>query len=185
MLNQVFDESGLVQRIAALALPKNLTILFLATIESIHQEPAANLRLANLSALNSAFFIESETKLVSGGNWINAALEVWQAGDQIICLADQTILDQEMNQIPLSTAISIALDVPVMVLNDLSTEKQPRHSTRLSEFKWWSVVFIIIIVLFGTMFYINQITRGWVEAIYMLTAFSIAIIMIWLWIKQR
>jgi len=51
-------------------------------IESAQQEPAAYLRLANLTASISTFSIESETRLVSGGNWIREVQEVWQAGDQ-------------------------------------------------------------------------------------------------------
>jgi hypothetical protein len=183
--DQVWDESKLVQRIADLALPKNLNILFLAVIESVHQEPAAYLRLANLSALIRAFSIESETRLVSGGNWIRGVQEVWQTGDQIICHAEQTILDQEMNQVPLSTALSTALDAPVIVITGLYTEMQPFKRTRLSELKWWGVALMIIIVLSGIMFTISQMTSGWVETTLLLSAFMIATIMIWLWNKQR
>jgi Ca2+/H+ antiporter len=42
-----------VQKIAALAGPKNLTVFLLAVTENVDQEPDANLRLANLSALIS------------------------------------------------------------------------------------------------------------------------------------
>jgi hypothetical protein len=58
--NQSLDEPELIQLIAALALSHHLTVLFLDVIESTRQEPAAHLRLANLSALITAFSIENE-----------------------------------------------------------------------------------------------------------------------------
>jgi hypothetical protein len=82
--DQASDESKLVERIAGLGLPKNLTVLFLAVTESNRQEPENHLLLINLSSLLKAFSVNSETKLVSGGNWIEAVSGVWRAGDQIV-----------------------------------------------------------------------------------------------------
>ena len=139
MPDQTLDEARVVSKISALAQPHHLAVLFFAVVESVQQEPAAYLRLANLSALICAFSIESETRLVIGGNWIREVQEVWQAGDQIVCHAEQTIIDLEMNQMLLSNALSIALNTPVIVLTGLYTEKQPRQRSRLSELKWWGL----------------------------------------------
>jgi hypothetical protein len=174
-----------VERIAGLALPKNLTVLFLAVIESDRQEPATRLRLVNLSSSLKAFSVNCETKLVSGGNWIGAVQEVWRAGDQIVCLAEQTVLDNKMKKILLSNALSINLKVPVIVISGLYSEMQPIQGNRLSELKWWGVALMIIIVLGGIMFTISQMTSGRIENGLLLSAFLIAIIMIWFWNKQR
>jgi K+-sensing histidine kinase KdpD len=174
-----------VERIAGLAFPKNLTVLFIAVIESDRQEPAAHLRLVNLSSLLKAFSVDSETKLVSGGNWIGAVSEVWRAGDQIVCQAEQTVVDNEMKKVLLSNALSIALDVPVIVISGLYRIRESRQRTRLSELEWWGVTLIIVIALCGIMFYINQTMSGWVENVLLISTFLIAILIVWLWNKQR
>ena len=173
------------ERIAGLAFPKNLTVLFLAVTESDRQEPAAHLRLVNLSSLLKAFSVDSETKLVSGGNWIEAVSEVWRAGDQIVCHAEQTVLDNEMKKVLLGNALSIALDVPVIVISGLYTVRESRQRTRLSELKWWGVALIIVIALCGIFIYISQTTSGWVENVLLISTFLIAILMIWFWNKQH
>jgi hypothetical protein len=148
------------------------------------QEPAAYLRLANLSALIGAFSIEYETRVVIGGNWIREVQEVWQAGDQIVCHAEQIIIDPEMNQMPLSNALSIALNTPIIVLSDLYTERLHRPYTRLSELKWWCIALVILIALGGIMFFASQATSGWVESVLLLSAFLIAILTAWFWNKH-
>lgn len=173
------------QRIATLALPHHLTVLFLAVIEIAKQEPAAYLRLANLSSLMRTYSIVSETRLITGGNWIREVQEVLQAGDQIVCQAEQTIIDQEMNQVLLSNALSIALNAPVIVLTGLYTEKLSRKRSRLSALKWWGVALIIIIAWSGIMFIISRTTTGWVESGLMLSAFIIGMFMVWFWNKRR
>jgi hypothetical protein len=70
-----------VQRIATLAQAHHLTVLFLAVIEIANQEPAAYLRLANLSSLIGAYSIGNETRLVIGSNYIREVQEVLQEGD--------------------------------------------------------------------------------------------------------
>jgi hypothetical protein len=52
--DHLLDETAFVQRIASVALPHHLTVLFLAVIELTNQEPAAHLRLAKLSSLIGA-----------------------------------------------------------------------------------------------------------------------------------
>ena len=64
------DESKFVQKIATLAIPHHLTVLYLEVIEISDQEPAAYLRLSNLCSLTGVYSIVSETRLVIGGNWI-------------------------------------------------------------------------------------------------------------------
>jgi hypothetical protein len=85
--DHISDEAKFVQRIATLAQPHHLTVLFLAVIEIAYQEPAAYLQLANLSTLIGGFSVVSETRLVTGGNWIREVQEVLQVGDQIVCHA--------------------------------------------------------------------------------------------------
>jgi hypothetical protein len=182
--DHISDESKFVQRIATLAIPHHLTILFLAVIEIVNQEPATYLRLANLSSLISAYSIVNGTRLVTGSNWIREVQEVLQAGDQIVCQAEETIIDQEMNQVLLSNALSIALNAPVIVLTGLYTEKLSRKRSRLSALKWWSVALIIIIAWSGLMFFIGQTTTGWVESGLMLSVFIIGMLMVWFWIKR-
>jgi hypothetical protein len=172
------------QRIASVALPHHLTILVLAVIEIANQEPAAYLRLANLCSLIGVYSIVSETRLVIGGNWIREVQEVLQEGDQIVCQAKETIIDQEMNQVLLSNALSITLKAPVIVVSGLYTEKQPHQHTHLSGLIWWGVALIIIIIPSGIMIFINQMTSGWVESGLMLSVFLIGMLMVWFWIKR-
>lgn len=173
------------QRIATLALPHHLTVLFLAVIEIANQEPAAYLRLANLSFLITAFSIVSETRLVTGGNWIREVQEILQPGDQIVCQAEQTISDPVMNQVSISTALSIVLNAPVIVISGLYVEKQLHQRTQRSELMWWGIVLIIIIAWSGIMIFISQTTSGWVESGLMLSAFIIGMFMVWFWNKRR
>jgi hypothetical protein len=174
-----------VQRIATLALPHHLTVLFLAVIEIAKQEPAAYLRLANLSSLIGAYSIVSETRLVTRGNWIREVQEVLQVGDQIVCHAEQTIINQEMNQVLMSTALSVTLNVPIIIITGLYKDMQPQQRTRLSEVKWWGVALIIIIVWSGIMIFVSQTTSGWVESSLMLSVFIIGMVMVWFWNKHR
>jgi hypothetical protein len=162
----------------------HLTVYLLAVIEDKKQEQAATLRLVNLSALISAFTIENETRLVSGGNWIREVQEVWQVGDQIVCQAEQTIIDQKMNRMLLSNALSISLRTPVILVTGLYLKKLPGQSEHLSELKWWGGASIILIALGGIMYYLNKTTSGWVESVLQIFAFLIAVIMIWSWNKN-
>jgi hypothetical protein len=174
-----------VQRIASVALPHHLTVLFLAVIEIANQEPAAYLRLSNLTSQIGAYSIISETKLVIGGNWIREVQEVLQDGDQIVCYAEQTIIDQEMNQVLLSNALSINLQVPIIVITGLYADRQHRQRTHASEVKWWGVALIIIIVPSWIMFFISRTTSGWIESGLMLSISIIGMFMVWFWIKRR
>lgn len=119
-----------------------------------------------------------------GGNWIREIQDVLQEGDQIVCHAEQTIIDQEGNQVLLSNVLSIALNAPVIVVSGLYTEKQPHQRTHLSRLIWWGVALIIIIVPSGIRFFIGQITSGWVESSLMLLVFIIGMLMVWFWIKR-
>jgi hypothetical protein len=108
-----------------------------------------------------------------------------QADDQIVCQAEQTIIDQEMNQVLMSTALSVTLNVPIIIITGLYKDMQDQQRSRLSEVKWWGVALIIIIVWSGIMFFISQTTSGWVESSLMLSAFISGMFMVWFWNKRR
>jgi hypothetical protein len=71
------------------------------------------------------------------------------------------------------------------VLSGLYAEKQPHQPSPLSELIWWGVALIIIIVSGGVMYFISQVTSGWVESGLLLSAFMIAMLMVWFWNKRR
>lgn len=76
MSEHISDDAKFVQRIVTLAQPHHLTVLSLAVIEIANQELAAYLRLANLSSIIGANPIVTETRLVTGGNWIREVQEL-------------------------------------------------------------------------------------------------------------
>jgi hypothetical protein len=181
--NQTLDESKLVQRIAALAFPNHLAVLLLDVIESANEEPAAYLRLANLSALIKAFSIENESKLVLGGNWIREVEETWREDDLVVCQAEQTIASPGIGRLPLSTVLSGVFDKPVLVLSGLYIETKPRKHTFLTEFAWWCIALIILITFSGFQFWIYQATQGWTNTVLLGLSFMIEISIIWQWNK--
>jgi hypothetical protein len=131
--------------------------------------------------LITPFSIENESRLALGGNWIREIREVWQVGDQVVCLAEQAILDQKLKRMPLSTAISGALNVPVLVLTGLYMETQPCQRIRLSELRWWGIALMILITFLGVMVWIDKMTSGFVNTILLFLAFLIAVVMVWYW----
>ena len=80
------------QRIATLAIPHHLTVQFLEIVEIANQEPAAYLRLANLSSLINAYSIYSETRLVVGSNWIREVQEVLHSGTKSFARLSERLL---------------------------------------------------------------------------------------------
>jgi hypothetical protein len=118
---------------------------------------------------------------VIGGNWVKEIREVWQAGDQVVCQAEQTILDENLNRMPLSATLSSALNIPVLMMTGLCVETPPRQRTRLSELRWWGIALSILIIFLGMMVWIDKITSGWVNTILLLLVFLIVIVMFWYW----
>jgi len=183
--NQTLNEPKLAQQIAGLVSPNHLAVLLLDVIESADEEPAAFLRLANLSALIKAFSIENESNLVLGGNWIREVQEIWQEGDLVACQAEQTIADPGVGRLPLSTVLSVVLNKPVLVLSGLYNETRTSQRTCLKELVWWCIALMMLIIFSGFQFRIDQATRHWTHAFLLCLSFLIEVSIIWCWNKIR
>jgi hypothetical protein len=105
------------------------------------EEPSLRRQLVTISALVGDGRVVAEAKVEIGTNWVNAVKRNYQAGDMIVCFAEQRagILHK-----PLSQILESKLNMPVYILSGLYTQDSPRSNPFAQISAWMGSIGIII-----------------------------------------
>jgi hypothetical protein len=118
----------------------------------------------------------AEAKIETGINWVEALKTDCQAGDMLVCFADQQtgILHK-----PLSRILESNLKATVYILSDLSPRKS--KVSRLAQIGTWVGV-IVVIAGFGILqTKIVQLPAGWLQNTLLILSLIPEFGLIWVW----
>jgi hypothetical protein len=158
------DAVTLARRVWALASPCQLQVLFLTLVEQDSpDESRARLRLSTLASMARDDQVQTDSAIRYGHDWIATVSELWQPGDLVICLVEQTVPVRGFGRQPLCQVLDRALDVPVYVLSGLCVgEPEPARAGKW-KFAYWIVPLVIFALFALVQIRFDQISTGWLH----------------------
>jgi hypothetical protein len=165
------------KRIWKLAMETGMQIQMIGLCKDLVQEPSLRRGLVTMSALIEDGRVHAQAKVEIGTSWAEAVKHNLQAGDMIVCFAEQRA---GLLHRPLSQILQANLKVPVYVISGLA----PRVSSRsnwLSQIFAWGGSLGIIIGSSVLQFQITSLPQGWAQSAVMILSFIGEIWLIWGW----
>ena len=137
------DYSAATRRIWELADATNMHVLLITLCKDPGEEPGLRRRLVTLASLLQDGKLSVEAKVMIGASWVAAVKNIYEAGDVIVCFAEQRT---GLLQRPLSQILKSTINAPLYIL---SSPTPPTYKTsKLSQVSSW-LVFLVIIIGFG------------------------------------
>lgn len=170
------DFSIATQRIWGLAYATNMHIQLFGLPNDTTEESRLRRELITMASLLQDGKRCVEAKVVMGTNWVEALKTSYQAGDMIVCFAEQ---QTGILRRPLSQILESNFKTTVYVLSDLA----PRKSTAswLSHMTTWLGV-IGVVAGFGLLqTKIVQLPAGWLQNILLILSLIPEFWLIWVW----
>lgn len=164
------------QRVWELANATRAHIQFISLCNDATQEPSLRRELATMSAIVKDGNISAEAEVVSGRNWVEVVKTRRQAGDIVVCCAEQRA---GLMQRPLSQILQSDLDMPLYILTGLYSQNVS-HSNRLTQIFAWIGFIAIIAGFFLLQAKIDQLAKDWTTVLQLLTT-AIEFWLIWAW----
>lgn len=164
------------QRVWELANATGAHIKFIGLCNDAAQEPSLRRELATMSAIVKDGNISAEAEVVSGRNWVEVVKTRRQAGDIVVCCAEQRA---GLMQRPLSQILQSDLDMPLYILTGLYSQNVS-HSNRLTQIFAWIGFIAIIAGFFLLQAKIDQLAKDWTTVLQLLTT-AIEFWLIWAW----
>lgn len=164
------------QRVWELANATGAHVKFISLCNDAAQEPSLRRELATMSAIVKDGNISAEAEVVSGRNWVEVVKTRRQAGDIVVCCAEQRA---GLMQRPLSQILQSDLDMPLYILTGLYSQNVS-HSNRLTQIFAWIGFIAIIAGFFLLQAKIDQLAKDWTTVLQLLTT-AIEFWLIWAW----
>ena len=164
------------QRVWELANATGAHIQFIGLCNDAAQEPSLRRELATMSAIVKDGNISAEAEVVSGRNWVEVVKTRRQAGDIVVCCAEQRA---GLMQRPLSQILQSDLDMPLYILTGLYSQNVS-HSNRLTQIFAWIGFIAILAGFFLLQVKIDQLAKDWTTVLQLLTT-AIEFWLIWAW----
>ena len=164
------------QRVWELANATGAHIQFISLCNDATQEPSLRRELATMSAIVKDGNISAEAEVVSGRNWVEVVKTRRQAGDIVVCCAEQRA---GLMQRPLSQILQSDLDMPLYILTGLYSQNVS-HSNRLTQIFAWIGFIAILAGFFLLQVKIDQLAKDWTTVLQLLTT-AIEFWLIWAW----
>jgi hypothetical protein len=173
------DLTTATQRIWELANAGNRRIRFIGLYKNITQELVVRRQLAVMSAMVNDAGIYTETETLSGNNWAEVVQTRWQAGDLVVCFAEQRVGPMKRS---LSSILQSNLNIPIYILSGIYLQKEEHPSWLAQIFAW--VGFIAILAgFFLVQIRIHHLIAGWGRSAFVLVSVCLELWMIWVWNK--
>ena len=168
-----------IHRIWELADAQHPRVLLISLCKDPKQELSLRRALIILCAMLQNGKIPVETKVEIRMNWVDVVKHNYQAGDMIVCFAEQRA---GLLQKPLSQILESNLSIPVYVVSGVYIPKP--KSNRLADATAW-LGSIGIIAGFGLLqVKISQVSEGWFQTILLILVVISEIWLIWVWDNQ-
>jgi hypothetical protein len=175
--NLDIDEANVAREIWKLAFPPGLAVLFLGLCPSVNEEPRVRRRLATMAALTRDQKVSVEIQLEFGCNWIRKLKTVLEAGDMVVCHAEQyTGIWRQ----PLELALS-RLNIPILILKGFVPSMYKSSSAFLRESVFWLVSIAVLFVFFLFQIRILRISEEWARDTLLSLSILIEFGLFWVW----
>jgi hypothetical protein len=174
------EYSSLTRRIWELASTTGKHILFLGLCQDPAEEPSLRRQLVTMSALVGDSKVSTEAKVEIGMNWVNVVKANYQAGDVIVCFAEQRA---GLFHRPLSQILESALSATIYILSGVYAQSTERSSW-LSQLIVWVGSFGILAGFFWLQVRISQLPNDPAQTILLIISAGVEIWLIWVWNSQ-
>ena|ERR1051326_2114502 len=154
------DFRAMTRRIWELAIATGSRIQFLSLCNDAAQEPRLRRELVTLSALIQDGRVCTEVKVEVGTNWLKAVKRNYQAGDRLVCFAEQRT---GLLHKPLSQILQGDLDAPVYILSGIAPQNLTK-SNWLSQIMAWMGSLGILIGSLLLQIQITSLSQGWAQS---------------------
>jgi hypothetical protein len=169
--------SALTRRIWQLAIATGKHILFISLCQDAAEEPSVRRQLVTMSALVGDSKITTEAKVEIGTNWVDLAKAHYQAGDVIVCFAEQRA---GLFRRPLSQILESNLRTSVYILSGLYPQSTSR-SNWPSQIIVWMGSFGILAGFFWLQVRISQLPKDPAQTALLILSAAVEIWLIWVW----
>ncbi len=158
------NESRLAAKLWSMASTSGQTILLLGLARDMDREARVRRRLASLSAIVRDKRTRVETRIGLGARWAPLVQSVWQAGDLLVCHAEQSQPTWGgLGREPLALALATKLKIPVYAVAGFYPHLPPELpewvSRSLALLPLVAILIIFLLIQFG----IQRFTTGWAQ----------------------
>ncbi len=157
------DETRFATKLWSMALGLGLNLVFLGLARDTFREARVVRRLATLAAITCDKRIQVETRVATGTRWEPAIRSIWQAGDLLVCHAEQSKSVFGIGREPLASALASKLKVPVYALAGFYPELPPELPEGVRQIFAALPLVAIITVFFFVLVGIQRLTTGLVQ----------------------
>lgn len=171
------DYSSLTRRIWQLAIATGKHVQFLGLCEDAAEEPSLRRQLVTMSALVGDTRVIAEAKVEIGTNWVGIVKTHYQAGDIIVCFAEQRV---GLFYRPLSQILESKLGVTIYILSGLYVPSTSR-SSGLSQLIIWVGSFAILAGFFWLQVRISQLPNDPAQTVLLILSAGVEVWLIWVW----
>lgn len=171
------DYAAATRRVWKLANDLGADILFISLYTEISRESSLRRQLVMMTAMIQDGIVEAEAKVEFGNNWVDVVKSNWQAGDVIVCFAEQRA---GLLYRPLSQILKSKLNIPVYILSGLYPQS-PSPFNRLSLIALWAGLSSIIAGSFLLQIRIVSLPPDWAQTILLILSVMTEFWLIWVW----
>ena len=170
------DHAAATRRVWQLADDLGVNIQFIGLCNDEAQESSLRRQLVIMTALVQDGNVSAEAKVEIGNNWVKVVKSNWQAGDLIVCFAEQRAGLFR----PLSQIIRANLDLPVYILSGLYLQSPAKLNVRAS-ITMWAGFLCILTVSFLLQIRIIALPRDWAQTTLLILSVMVELGLIWAW----
>lgn len=174
--NSEEDPVDATRRVWELATAAGARVKLIGLCDDAAEEPGLRRRLVTMSAIMNQGGVSVETEIAFGRDWVEAVKSRWQAGDTVLCTAEQRA---GMFQKPLSEVLQSNLDVPLYILGGLYPQDTLRPNWATGIAAWTGSIAIILGFLLLQVRFI-PLANDWTIALELLST-AVEFWLIWVW----
>ena len=135
------DLTPMARRVWEIASSTGAQVKFISLCEDAARESSLRRSLATVSAMMRAGSVKAEAELVQGRDWVEAVRPRMQAGDMLVCLAEQRA---GLRHRPLSQVLASDIPVPITILTGLNPPAEESSKWYAQVILWVGLAGIII-----------------------------------------
>ncbi|HEX5840004.1 MAG TPA: hypothetical protein VFY26_19360 [Anaerolineales bacterium] len=171
------DYAAATAQISDLATTYGAQVLFLGLCQDASNALSLRRELVTLSALLQDARVHAETKVEIGNHWVGVVKSNLQAGDLIVCFAEQLV---GRSHRPLSEMLVTNAGVPVYILSTPYSHG-PAPSNWFSKIATWTGFAGIITGAFLVQTQILSVSKDWAQTTLLVISVFAELWLIWIW----
>lgn len=171
------DYSALTRRVWEIAIATGKQVQLLGLCQDIAEEPSLRRQLVTMSALVGDARVTVEAQVEIATNWVDVVKTHYQAGDAIVCFAEQRagLFHRPLNQI-----LESKLGATIYILSGVYAQSTERSSW-LSQLIVWAGSFGILAGFFWLQVRISQLPNDPAQTVLLIISAGVEIWLIWVW----